>query len=513
MYPDTTVTFVTAFIDLYEDRSKDKSPDKCINLFKQLAASGISICLYVSSLYESIGIELSNTFNNVKLMKITNLEDTETYKIIKNLNPILPEIRTDYHDTLNFMILMNAKSEFVNNASIINPFNTSHFAWIDFSICHVLSNYETVLARLKLISHSNLKPNMLLFPCPWNKETSKNKIMNDNNSIAKHVFWRFCGGFFIGDKKSVQDMHLLVLSHLSIFIEKYKCITWEVNIWAWLEANYNWNISSYIANHNNSILEIPSDYITIVASLTTIPSRLENIKLTIDSLINQVEYIYINLCKEYKRFGIFNLDEYKDTILNYLNCEPYKSKVIITIGEDFGPATKYLGALEYISNSQWIFFCDDDQEYNKDLIHNMKNTILNTNKNPNVNANANEHNLCVYQNRYNIVKTGSGGIIHGYVGNMAHRSYLDNLPNFSLPEIARYVDDQWMSIYYFFNNINILPTNIEKYSDIFGSLDNGNEKIGNNSLASIGNRNEKVKELENYFKIKFIENGMIIKIE
>ena len=122
--PEPTLTFTTAFIDLNEDRSKDKSPEVRIKHFKTLAKSGIAICLYVSSTYENIGKELENEFENVKLMPIINLEDLETYKIIKRLNPTLPTNRNIEKDTLNYMILQNAKSEFVYKTVISNPFNT-----------------------------------------------------------------------------------------------------------------------------------------------------------------------------------------------------------------------------------------------------------------------------------------------------------------------------------------------------------------------------------------------------
>src|SRR5210317_1098686 len=142
--PEPTLTFTTAFIDLNEDRSKDKSPEVRIKHFKTLAKSGIAICLYVSSTYENIGKE----FENVKLMPIINLEDLETYKLIKRLNPTLPTNRNIEKDTLNYMILQNAKSEFVYKTLISNPFNTEHFAWIDFSICHILTDTETILKQL-----------------------------------------------------------------------------------------------------------------------------------------------------------------------------------------------------------------------------------------------------------------------------------------------------------------------------------------------------------------------------
>lgn len=40
-------TFVTGFFDLREDRSKDKSPEVCFSLFRELASSGVPIHAFV----------------------------------------------------------------------------------------------------------------------------------------------------------------------------------------------------------------------------------------------------------------------------------------------------------------------------------------------------------------------------------------------------------------------------------------------------------------------------------
>lgn len=252
-----TVTFVTALIDLNEDRSRERSPETRINLFRHIANSGVAICLYVSSTYEDIAKELENEYKNIKLMPIINLEDTQTYKIINELNPALPATKTDYHDTRQFITLMNAKSEYVYNATLINPFNTTHFSWIDFSIFHVIKNIEQAMNQLCLFGFSELKQTFLLFPCCWTPEYSKQMI----NNIALNVFWRFCGGFFIGDINSIQNMHYLMLEQLHNFIKEYGILVWEINMWAWLEVKHNWKIDYYIADHNDTILNIPAIYL------------------------------------------------------------------------------------------------------------------------------------------------------------------------------------------------------------------------------------------------------------
>ena len=43
-----------------------------------------------------------------------------------------------------------------------------------------------------------------------------------------------------------------------MFMERYRRITWEVNFWTWLEVNTNWDVLWYKADHNDSIVRVPS---------------------------------------------------------------------------------------------------------------------------------------------------------------------------------------------------------------------------------------------------------------
>lgn len=480
-----TVTFVTAFLDLGEDRTKDKSPDRCFNLFGKLAATGISICLFVSPTYLEKATKLCNEHSNIYLMPSIELTDTWIYNHTKYISDVtLPKYRTSYHDTFNFLILMNTKIELVNIAIQTNPFKTSHFAWIDFSICHVIQN-DTTLERLSLFAHSALKDKMCVLPACWTKEHSATEISN----ICDSINWRFCGGFFIGDKVSLENWYTIYRRHYTHFLETNKTLVWEVNYWAWLENQGYWTPEYYMANHNDTILHIPGDYLKVVASLTTIPPRINRCKAAIRSLLHQVDHIYLNISTNYRRFGPFQIPDLCD------ESDEFRERVSIVISEDYGPATKYLGALNDIPESTWVFFCDDDQEYHPILVKQMCNSIV---------------KWGAYQNRYNIVKSGSGGIIHGYVGNLFHTRHIKSLSVFDLPECSRFVDDQWMSVYCFLHNVPIYPTNIEEYSQIFKVLCNGFEQIGEAPLAELGTRDSKIRELAEYFKVIFKPNGTIV---
>ena len=336
---DPTITFVTAFIDLNEDRTKDRTPETRLELFRNIANSGIAICLYVSSKYEQIGKELEIEYNNIKLMPIINLEDTETYKLITSFNPYLPINRLEHKDTVNYMIVQNAKSELVYNTTLCNPFNTEHFAWIDFSIFHMVNNIEYVMDKLHRIKTKKLLNTLLLFPSCWSKEKSSQFILNSYN-IYTTINWRFCGSFFIGDKKSLQDMYLLCRDkipnfinntehpetpditeiHNNVYNNNLNIIAWEINIWAWLEVKCNWNVDSYHADHNNSILDIPTHFFEEeTPSDIPIENTIEHItKSNIHKYVDKVIYINLDhrtdrkleietelnsMCIEYERFN------------------------------------------------------------------------------------------------------------------------------------------------------------------------------------------------------------------
>jgi hypothetical protein len=236
------------------------------------------------------------------------------------------------------------------------------------------------------------------------------------------------------------------------------------------------------ADHNDSIVRIPGSAFRVVASLTSIPPRAATCRLALDSLIPQVDHIYLSLATQYKRFGPWEPPA-------YLQEEPYRSKVTVVIGEDRGPATKYVGALTFLPENTWVFVCDDDQEYHHTLLSRMKESI---------------EKEAVYQNHYDsILQKTSGGLIHGYVGLLVHDSLLQGLRTFPLPEAAYFVDDQWMSIYCFLNGIPIYRTKAEHYITIFEALDGWHEKIGEASLAGLHNREAMVATLAASFGVIF----------
>jgi hypothetical protein len=235
----------------------------------------------------------------------------------------------------------------------------------------------------------------------------------------------------------------------------------------------------------------------VVGSLTTIPSRIAvDCRKAIDSILPQVSHIYLAVSENHSRFGPLG------QLPDYLTEEPYVSKVTVTKCPDYGAASKYIGSLSKIPiDDTWVFIFDDDQVYRSDLIERMMKNVS---------------EIGAYQNRFHEIKEwcdsgkpNDGGLIRGYTGNLIHISLLREIMSFPIPLASFFVDDQWISILYHKLKIPIFPTGVETYDEVFAT---GYPLQGSNSLSKIGNRSEKVRELELEMGA-FFDNYNVISID
>jgi len=227
-------TIVTSFMQLPE--SREKNIENYFEHFKRLENTGLNIHLFLQA-------HVSETYSpppNVNV-EILEFEDLKIYKDLQNINYSLPENRNYSKDTANYLIMQNSKVEFVYRAIQNNIYNSETFMWVDFGIGHVIKN-DSTFDNLKNIESIN---GLYIPGCYGSHNISLNKIC-----------WRFCGGVFIGDKKSIIEFYDLYENHF-IDIVKDNVLTWEVNIWSIFEKLYNFIPIWYRADHNDSILMFP----------------------------------------------------------------------------------------------------------------------------------------------------------------------------------------------------------------------------------------------------------------
>ena len=255
---NNNVTFVTAYLKTYEsDYDETKSFENRLDFFMKIVELNVNICLFISPEYKDAIDLISNKHKNVIVVEVLSVKDLEFTKIgnrnSDSLSP--PERRHNMKDSSNYMFLMNSKIEFIKKTINANPFNNDYFCWFDFSLPYIFKNMESSLAKLKKYSDSEfISEPFIAMPGCWNKCANVD-VLKD------FICWRFCGGFFIGDKNSLLSFYDVSIARFEEFLNSTKKLVWEVNYWAWLELMGYTSFMWYLADHNDSIINVPIDVI------------------------------------------------------------------------------------------------------------------------------------------------------------------------------------------------------------------------------------------------------------
>ena len=254
------ITFVTGLINLNEIRPPCKNIDRYLNMFQHLIDSNIQLHVYLSpDYYEMFKDRISS--DKVVLASI-RLEDFRAYKELSTIQVSLPEIRNEIKDTYNYITCMNSKTELVQMSINNNVFNSTHFAWIDFGIFHMMNDIENTKKRIHTLANTKLRSNLMILPSKYQRSTSIN---------FSRVNWRFAGSFFFGDIESLLHFDNLYKDNFLKIIKQYRILTWEVNVWEWFEMFLNWNPIVYYGSHDDTMFSnIPLELLQY--STTTTPS-------------------------------------------------------------------------------------------------------------------------------------------------------------------------------------------------------------------------------------------------
>jgi len=207
----TKLVFVTAWIDLGPEHT-EKTPATRLKHFTRLAASGISLFVFVSPSNIAALEEVRNEFPNIVGLRSVRMEDLQTVQTIRSFSDLkLPNSLTNNKDTHGFLELMLAKIDFVYQALVYT--DATHLAWIDFNIAHVFDDSVNALEALLDLQQRELAPSLLTFPVIWGPQTN---IKLDK--LIQKVNWRFAGGFFLGDRRSLEHRYNLCGDTLRLFL-------------------------------------------------------------------------------------------------------------------------------------------------------------------------------------------------------------------------------------------------------------------------------------------------------
>ena len=172
--------------------------------------------------------------------------------------------------------------------------------------------------------------------------------------------------------------------------------------------------------------------INFCITLTTIPSRIETIEKTINSLNNQIlkpNIIFLNIPYYYNRLNQ-KIDEKIVSQIKFHNVE-------IVRCDDFGPSTSFLGPLERIKNNyECMIIVNDDHVYDK----NMTKIFIENFKEKKINYSFYVQKIF----KLNMAQAADGFLINTDLITEAkffYHKYVENNRNLKID------DDLWISIY------------------------------------------------------------------
>lgn len=171
-----------------------------------------------------------------------------------SLNTTYPE-----KDSLDYMLLMCNKTEFMRKAIETDPFTplcvsdnkNTQFIWLDFGINYICkcSDEEFIQKIMKLSNN-----------CDSEKVRLGSIILWDPNiaysyNIYKDIVWYFTGGILGGNKESLVKFADLVKEKCIETITTHKTIMWEINIWYLVYKDHPELFSYYKCDHNDSLID------------------------------------------------------------------------------------------------------------------------------------------------------------------------------------------------------------------------------------------------------------------
>lgn len=235
-----------------------------------------------------------------------------------------------------------------------------------------------------------------------------------------------------------------------------------------------------------------------VISLTTIPSRFDNLHLTIDSLIYQTilaDKIIVNIPKIYN-FRMNNSVISEQQINEFLNKYSKFNVVINFLNKDYGPGTKLLGFLNnqedcYDLLNTFVVLVDDDIIYKPYFIENFNNFVI-KNKND-------VFSYCVYN--FNNIKIGQG--VDGFFIKLnTLDKFLDYYKIIKDQDYINYHDDHYISYYFYLIKKSIEYIESPNNSLIYNIHDNTyiDALVNLNDKYSRQNLNSKCIEILNVLK-------------
>lgn len=232
------VTFVTA---LYLPSNPTyRKLSTYIAHFEKLASTGVPLIVYLDNRLTELGERLCREYKNIQRCIYDTVDISYVPADVR-----LPVWRNHEKDTVDYLCIQLSKLKVLANAAEF--VETDHLAWIDFGIYHMFKDHPLCNLLLNKIAYSSFNTDTILSPGCYSEGTK---------DLFNNIYWYHCGSFLLGPKEKFKPAYE---KQMSIVTNNLPQLTWEVNYWTMMGDEF----TSYIANHNELLLQKVCDYIRI----------------------------------------------------------------------------------------------------------------------------------------------------------------------------------------------------------------------------------------------------------
>jgi hypothetical protein len=231
-------TIVSAF---FSNINVDKPIDKYIEYGKKLINIQVNKIIFIEKvIYDKYNFE-ENIFTKYIFIK---KEDNYLFQFtdLKNYGDL-----TNKKDTIEYYFIQCHKTEWLKQAILLNPFNTTSYVWVDFGLYHVIKDDE--ILKNEIIRISNKEISKVYIASIWNLEKH---ILGER--FLSIPLWYFAGGVISGDIKSLLLLAEYMKKECLLLIKNKKCLIFEVNILYKIWLLYPDLFNTYKCNHDKTIL-------------------------------------------------------------------------------------------------------------------------------------------------------------------------------------------------------------------------------------------------------------------
>ena len=236
-------TIVSALMTNVNDRS-DANMDAYIRFGKLLLSSNIYKVVFID---EFIINQFLDNVNERTILIPINKNENYLYKY-KHLITNYQLKTNSSKDTVEYMFTMCNKTEWVNQAILLNAFNTSHFVWVDFGIKYVYGDTScSFVSQIEKFKYTNF--NKIRIGTVWGIDKEYT-----NYDLYQTIVWYFGGGVFGGDAGSLKKFAILMKDKCIQIIQNKHTIMWEVNIWYMIYKENKELFDVYKCDHDKTML-------------------------------------------------------------------------------------------------------------------------------------------------------------------------------------------------------------------------------------------------------------------